>query len=150
MLTRGERMRVKSILTTGFLTSVLFFAFTSTSQAEYAESELKDLFTTKKQRIKIDAKRFGRSVAATVKPKVKKKIKSKKVKISGYMTRSDGNSVVWVNGKNTLKSTRVGNIRVKKISTRNNKVTVNVDGKAVRLKPGETWTETKGISDQVK
>ncbi len=143
-------MRVKSILTTGFLTSVLFFAFTSTSQAEYAESELKDLFTTKKQRIKIDAKRFGRSVAATVKPKVKKKIKSKKVKISGYMTRSDGNSVVWVNGKNTLKSTRVGNIRVKKISTRNNKVTVNVDGKAVRLKPGETWTETKGISDQVK
>ena len=140
MQTRGEKMRVKSILTTGFLTSGLFFAFISTSQAEYAESELKDLFTTKKQRIKIDAKRFGRPVVASVKPQVKKKIKNKKVKVSGYVTRSDGESVVWVNGRSTLKSSIVGDVRVHQSSVgKNKKVTISVDGKTTRLKPGEVW-----------
>ena len=150
MQTRGEKMRVKSILTTGFLTSVLFFAFISTSQAEYAESELKDLFTTKKQRIKIDAKRFGKPVVASVKPQVKKKIRNKKVKVSGYMKRSDGKSVVWVNGKSTLKNSRVGNINIQKTGIRDNKVTVSVNGKTIKLKPGQTWIETKGVSDPVK
>ena len=135
-------MRVKSILTTGFLTSVLFFAFISTSQAEYAESELKDLFTTKKQRIKIDAKRFGRPVVASVKPQVKKKITNKKVKVSGYVTRSNGKSVVWLNGKNTMDNSKIGDVRVHQSNIgQNKKITLSLDDKTVRLKPGETWVK---------
>lgn len=131
------------------ISGLLLLAFIPVSHAEYAESDLENLFTTKKQRAKIDAVRFGKYIAP-VKRSVKKKTKIKKVKISGYVTRSDGKSVVWVNGKNTLNSTKVGSVRVKKISERNNKVTVDVDGKSVQLKPGETWTETKGVSDPVK
>lgn len=119
---------------------MLFFSFISTSYAEYDESELKDLFTTKKQRIKIDAKRFGKPVVASVKPQVKKKIKNKKVKVSGYVTRSNGKSVVWVNGRSTLKSSTVGDVRVHQLSVgKNKKVTISVDGKTTRLKPGEVW-----------
>ncbi|MEE9337972.1 MAG: hypothetical protein V3U87_07835 [Methylococcaceae bacterium] len=143
-------MRVKVILVKVFLSSLLFFSFISTSYAEYDESELKDLFTTKKQRIKIDAKRFGRPVVASVKPQVKKKIKNKKVKVSGYVTRSNGKSVVWLNGKSTLKSSRIGDVYVQQANDKNKKVTVNVGGTRVQLKPGETWMETSGVSDPVK
>ncbi len=143
-------MRAKVILMKVFLSSLLFFSFISAPYAEYDESELKDLFTTKKQRIKIDAKRFGKPVVASVKPQVKKKIKNKKINVSGYMKRSDGKSVVWVNGKSTLKNSRVGNVSIQKTGIRNNKVTVSVDGKTIKLKPGQTWIETKGVSDPVK
>ncbi len=145
-------MQAKAILTKGFLTSVLFFSVISTPCAEYNESELKDLFTTKKQRIKIDAKRFGKPAVAAVKPKVKEKIKSKnkKVSVSGYMKRSDGKSVVWVNGESTLKNSRLGDVYVQQTNAKNKKVTINVGGKKVQLKPGETWTENKGVSGPVR
>lgn len=133
-------MRAKVLLIKVFLSSMLFFSFISTSYAEYDESELKDLFTTKKQRIKIDAKRFGKPVVASVKPQVKKKIKNKKVKVSGYMKRSDGKSVVWVNNRNTMESSKVGDVRVHQSSVgQNKKVTITVGDKTTKLKPGEVW-----------
>jgi hypothetical protein len=143
-------MRARILLVKIILTLCLSLVFISASHAEYNESDLKNLFTTKKQRAKIDAVRFGKYVAAPVKRAAKKKTKIKKVKISGYVTRSDGKSVVWLNGKNTLKNSRVGKVNVQKTGIRNNKVTVSVDGKTIQLKPGQTWTETKGVSDPVK
>ncbi len=143
-------MRARILLAKIILTVFLSLVFISASHAEYNESDLKNLFTTKKQRAKIDAVRFGKYVAAPVKRTVKKKTKIKKVKVSGYMTRSDGKSVVWVNGKNTLKSLKIGRVNVRKTNIKNNKVTINVDGKTVLLKPGETWVEAKGVSDPVK
>lgn len=145
------RMRVNIMPKTKWLlSSIVLFSFTPLSHAQYSESELGNLFTTKQQRTKIDAARFGKPVAATIKPKVKKKTSNKKVKVSGYVTKSDGSSTVWVNGRNTLKSSRVGSVRVNKVSESNNKVVINVDGKSVRLKPGQAWTETRGVSDPVK
>ncbi len=132
------------------MSGVLFLSLVPVSHAEYTESDLKNLFTTQKQRAKIDAVRFGKHVVAPAKRTVKKKIKSKKVKVSGYVMRSDGKSVVWLNGKSTLKNSRIGSVDVRKTGIRNNKVTVSVDGKTIRLKPGQTWTETKGVSDPVK
>ena len=137
--TRGEKMQVRMLLKI-LMSAVLFLSLVPVSHAEYTESDLKNLFTTKKQRAKIDAVRFGKHVVAPAKRTVKKKIKSKKVKVSGYVTRSDGKSVVWLNGKSTLKNSRVGDVRVHQSSIgKNKKVTISVDGRTTMLKPGETW-----------
>lgn len=109
------------------------FIFSSSSFAEYDVSELKNLFTDKSQRAVIDAKRSGKAGSRA-------SIKSNQVNVSGYMTRSDGEGVVWLNNKNTLKSTKIDDIHVHKKSIgKDKKVTVNVDGKTVKIKPGESW-----------
>ena len=132
-------MQVKIII------AVLFGSlFSSVIHAEYSDSDLQKLFTDKKQRSRIDAARSGTNVT-TEAPH------TNKVKVSGYLTRSDGKSVVWLNNKNTLNSSKMGGVRVHQSSIgRNNKVTITVDGKSVRLKPGETWSEGVGISDKGK
>jgi len=133
-------MQVRTLLKI-LMSGVLFLSLVPVSHAEYTESDLKNLFTTKKQREKIDAVRFGEHVAPT-KRTVKKKIKNKKVKVSGYVTRSDGKSVVWLNNKNTMDSSRIGDVRVHQSSVgKNKKITLSLDGKTVRLKPGETWVK---------
>jgi len=122
------------------MSGLLLLSFISVSQAEHAESDLKNLFTTQKQRAKIDAVRFGKHVIAPVKRTVKKKKKIIKVKVSGYVTRSDGKSVVWLNNKNTMNNSKIGDVRVHQSSIgQNNKVTISVDGKTTSLKPGEVW-----------
>ncbi len=109
--------------------------------AGYDATELNKLFTDKQQRRQIDSARSG-NYSATESPQ------TSKVEVTGYVTRSDGKSVVWVNNKNTLESSRMGDVRIHQSSIgRNKKVTVTVDGNAVRLKPGETWSEDSGISD---
>lgn len=112
--------------------------------AEYDDADLQKLFTDKKQRAQIDAARSGNYSDAGAQ-------KTNQVKVSGYVTRSNGKSVVWLNNKNTLDSTRMGNVKVRQSSIgKNKKVTVTIDGVPVRLKPGETWTEGSGISDITK
>ena len=66
------------------------------------------------------------------------------------MKRSDGKSVVWINNKNTLDSLRIDDVKVHQSSIgKNKKVTISVDNKTTRLRPGETWyKETGKIVDQ--
>ena len=118
--------------------------FSGVIGAEYSDADLQKLFTDKKQRSRIDAARSGTNVTTDAP-------QTNKVKVSGYLTRSDGKSVVWLNNKNTLNSSKMGDVRVQRSSIgRNNKVTITVDGMSVRLKPGETWLEGAGISDKGK
>jgi len=106
--------------------------------AEYAASDLKKLFTDKSQRALIDARRSGK-VGDGV------EVKSNQVKVSGYMTRSDGKSVVWVNNKNTLNNSKIDDVRIHNSSIgKDKKVTVTVEGKTARLKPGEVWIKETG------
>lgn len=109
--------------------------------ANYNVNALKKLFTDKQERARIDAIRRG-GAAANEK-------KSNKIKVNGYMTRSDGKSVVWVNNQNTLESHKIDDIRVQSSNVGKNKqVTIRVDGKTQRLKPGETWNKnTNAVSD---
>ena len=110
----------------------------NTVQAEYDESKLQKLFTDKKQRAQIDAARTG-DVSGTGSQQ------TSKVMVSGYVTRSGGKSVVWVNDKNTLESHRVGGVRVHQSSIgKNKKVTVSVDGEQKQLRPGEVWYKETG------
>ena len=129
-------MLAKSIIA-GFLCA----SFSHLLYADYEADDLQKLFTDKHQRAQIDAVRSGNH-SVTDSPQ------TNQVKVSGYLTRSDGKSVVWLNNKNTLDSSQMGDVRVHQSSVgRNKKVTVSVDGAAVRLKPGETWTEETGVSD---
>ncbi len=50
-----------------------------------------------------------------------------------------------MNDKNTLESPRIGSVKVHQFSIgTNKKVTVSVDNKTTRLRPGETWYEETG------
>lgn len=121
------------------ISAVLCVLCSPVSHAEYDASELGKLFTDKNQRTQIDAARSG--AASSSEPK-----KADKVEVNGYMKRSDGKNVVWVNGKNTLDESKFGNVKVypKKINDKNNKVPVSVDDRKVYIKPGESWSKSTG------
>ncbi len=107
--------------------------------ADYDADDLNKLFTNKKQRAQIDATRAGDYTGAGTQKQ------TKKIKISGYVTRSDGKSVVWINNKNTLNSSTVDGVRVHRSSIgKNKKVTISVDSKTTQLRPGETWHKETG------
>ncbi len=119
------------------LVTLFCLVFSAAALADYDEKDLKKLFTDKNQRAQIDAARSGKTQGAVK--------KTSKVKVSGYMTRSDGKSVVWINNKSTLESSRIGDVRVNSSSVgKDKKVTVRVDGKTRRLRPGETWYKQTG------
>ena len=129
-------MRVKKIVL-----SLLCLIYSNVLFAGYDASDLQQLFTDKKQRSQLDAARSG-NVTATAIPQ------TNQVKVSGYVTRSGGNSVVWLNNQNTLDTSKTGGVYVHQSSVgKNKKVRVTVDGKSVKLKPGETWSEDSGVSD---
>jgi len=120
------------------LQCLLLLLLSLSAQAEYDASDLDKLFTDKRQRSQIDAARSGKNISKGVR-------QTNKVNVNGYLTRSDGQSVVWVNKENTLDSHRVGGVKVHRSGIGNNKkVTISVDGKSVRLKPGETWHKETG------
>jgi hypothetical protein len=114
------------------------FVYSAVVYADYDASSLNKLFTDKSQRAQIDAARSGKNSGAEVQ-------QTTEVKVSGYVTRSDGKGVVWVNNSNTLDSTKVDDVSVQQSTIGNNKkVTVSVDGVTTRLKPGETWSKETG------
>jgi hypothetical protein len=113
--------------------------------AYYDESALGKLFTTPEQRQRIDAFRKGKSMGVT-----REQVSPTDVKVQGIVTRSDGKSTVWVNGKSTLEGSSVGgvNVNLNSINDKSDKVTVGINKKTVRLKPGQVWSEDSGkISD---
>jgi len=127
-----------------FICGLCIVLYGSSVQADYDVSRLKKLFTDKTQRAQIDAARSGVASGAEAR-------QTRKIKVSGYVTRSDGKSVVWVNNQNTLQSSSLGDLKVQQSSIgKNKKVTISVDGKTARLKPGETWYKETGriVDDQ--
>jgi hypothetical protein len=126
-----EEMRVNII----FVGLIIIFS-SGVSSAQYYADDLNRLFTDKNQRARIDAARSGGTGTSST---------TSKVRIDGYVTRSDGKSVVWVNGQNTLDNTRIGNIRVQQPSMyKDKKVGVSIDGESRHLRPGETWDKSTG------
>ena len=120
------------------ITSLLCLMYSSVSLAGYDASDLQQLFTDKKQRSQIDAARSGNVTAAELP-------QTSQVKMSGYMTRSNGKSVVWLNNTNTLQSSKMGDVRVQGATVgKNKKVTLTVGGNHKRLKPGEVWHKDTG------
>ncbi len=122
------------------ITGLLCMICSNVLHADYDAADLQKLFTDKKQRARIDAKRSGSYTESDIQAPT-----SKKIKVSGYVTRSDGKSVVWINNKNTLDSLRIDDVKVHQSSIgKNKKVTISVDNKTTRLRPGETWYKETG------
>ena len=120
------------------LISAVCFICSGTVYADYDEADLKKLFTDKSQRIRIDAARSGNYTGSEPE-------KTSEINLSGYVKRGDGRSVVWVNNKSTLDNSKMGDVKVHQSSIgKNKKVTISVDGKTARLKPGETWIKETG------
>lgn len=121
------------------ITGLILIFCSGTLYADYDAESLDTLFTDKSQRARIDATRSGNHKGTGLPQK------TSKIRVSGYMTRSDGKSVVWVNNKNTLESSKIGDVLVHKSSVgKNKKVTISAKDKTTRLRPGETWYEETG------
>ncbi len=134
---RVNKMHIRSTISVA-----LCFVFSCVACTVYAtnydSADLNTLFTDKNQRANIDAARSGKKATTGIK-------KIRKVEVSGYVTRSDGKSVVWVNDKNTLESSTIDGARVHQSSIgKNKKVTVTLDGKTKSLRPGEKWYKDTG------
>ncbi len=121
------------------ITGLFCMIFSNILYADYDAANLQKLFTDKQQRARIDATRSGNYTEADPKKQMSK------IKVSGYVTRSDGKNVVWVNDKNTLESSIIGDVKIQQSNIgKNKKVGVTLDGIHVHLKPGETWYKETG------
>ena len=133
-VTQVNVMQIKLIIT-----GLFCMICSNVLHADYDDANLQKLFTDKQQRARIDAARSGKRTRSDAQKQ------TSKIKVSGYVTRSNGKSVVWINNKNTLESPRLGNVKVHQSSIgKNKKVTVSVGNKTTRLRPGETWYKETG------
>ena len=123
-----------------FLTGLLLTS-SGVMAKEYSEQSLRTLFTSQQERQEIDSQRQGNNASGS------SVVAPSNVQVNGVVKRSDGKSVVWVNGKSTIDGESIDGIKVYSNSiTSKNKIPVMVDGKRVYLKPGETWSEETGVS----
>jgi hypothetical protein len=114
--------------------------------SEHAVSEdgvegLGRLFVDVEQREKLEAVRRG-----TYEMEVERESRVSNVRVDGVMMRSDGENVVWVNGKSTLDGEPVKGVKVNPENTDSEtyKVQVQIDDKRVKIKPGQNWSEGTG------
>ncbi len=119
-----------------FMLPTLLF-FTTAAYAQFDIHKLERLFTNAKQRQQINNQRHGDGRGHA---HISQKRKWHKVTLNGYMQRSDGENVVWVNGVSTLNQTTIAGVKVEPGSINGkDQVTVRINGKAVKLRPGESW-----------
>lgn len=119
---------------THILLSGLLFVIQSAPVNAYQESDLGNLFFTVQERKRIDDQRSGK-VVEKVRPQV-----VHRVSVKGFVKRSDGKNVVWTNNGSTLSKKPIHNVTVHERSiNKKNQVGLTIDGKWVRLKPGESW-----------
>ena len=128
--------RIKNILIVA-----LFFSLPVLAQ-DYSEQSLRTLFTSQQQRKDIESDKRGSNLSGNQELPV-----PSSVQVNGIVKRSNGKSVVWVNGKNTMDNATVDGVKVYSNSINaQNKVPVAIDGRRVYVKPGETWSEETGVS----
>lgn len=105
------------------------------------------LFTTDKERQRIDRYRssaFTQSAQTSDIESSKKSPAPSKIVLQGFVKRSNGKNVVWVNDENTLNNRlKQQGIRVNTQTIHDNRVNLLVAGKRVTLKPGQTLQESR-------
>ncbi len=111
----------------------------------YAEEGLQRLFTTREQRQKLDSLRFIPNLhtneidsSPTSLPKLPTKIK-----FNGLIKRSDGKSIVWVNGRKHL--FRQGFVvHLDKLDALQLPITLSHPNQLINIKPGQVINTNKG------
>ena len=119
--------------------SVLLAAFPALSQDQL--KELGRLFTDPSQREKLEAVRHGAYVEDA-----DQKGSVSSVTVNGIMMRDDGENVIWINGRSSLDGNPVSGINVYPESVDGDtfRLPLRVDGKPVRIKPGQSWNDAAG------
>jgi hypothetical protein len=127
-----------------FLSAIVLVLFSSSAVSEGRIHELGRLFTDVAQREKLNAIRQG-----AYDGEAEQQSTVSAVTVNGIMMRSNGENVVWVNGSSTLKGSPAKGVNIypRSADRHNYNVPVSVDGKHVRIKPGQSWTEG---SDQIR
>ena len=123
---------------------VILLALLLISEHAISEDEVEELgrlFVDVEQREKLEAVRRG-----TYEKEVEQESRVSNVRINGVMMRSDGENVVWINGESTLEGEPVKGVKVNPddADSETYDVQVQIDGKRVKLKPGQNWSEGTG------
>jgi hypothetical protein len=123
---------------------VILLALLMISEHAISEDEVEELgrlFVDVEQREKLEAVRRG-----TYEKEVEQESRVSNVRINGVMMRSDGENVVWINGESTLEGEPVKGVKVNPddADSETYDVQVQIDGKRVKLKPGQNWSEGTG------
>ena len=123
---------------------VILLALLLISEYAISEDEVEELgrlFVDVEQREKLEAVRRG-----TYEKEVEQETRVSNVRINGVMMRSDGENVVWINGENTLDGEPVKGVKVnpETADSETYNIQVLIDGKRVKLKPGQNWSEGTG------
>ena len=123
---------------------VILLALLLISEHAISEDEVEELgrlFVDVEQREKLEAVRRG-----TYEREVEQESRVSNVRINGVMMRSDGENVVWINGENTLDGEPVKGVKVNPDSADSEtyNVQLQIDGKSIKLKPGQNWSEGTG------
>lgn len=111
-------------------------------------SELKSFFTSPQQRAELDRLRTsgvfsGQETSQTSQVMAHKPLE---VKLNGVVYSETGMPVIWVNNKSTLKSESIDEsirVRASAVKSQTGKVPVKVNEKWLKLKPGQTWRESR-------
>ncbi len=112
---------------------------TASADALFRESDLGTLFTTVKQRHQIDRLRKGKAADAPV----GERVSPSHIQVNGIVKSSKGGSVVWVNGRSVRGAVTRDGVKVLRSRSSEKSVVMLVDGKLVRVKPGESWSENQ-------
>jgi len=123
---------------------VILLALLLVSEHAISEDDIEELgrlFVDVEQREKLEAVRRG-----TYEKEVEQESRVSNIRINGVMMRSDGENVVWINGENTLDGEPVKGVKVNPDTADSDtyNVQVQIDGKRVKLKPGQNWSEGTG------
>lgn len=124
------------------VTMLLSFAI-PVSAAASGYGDLGRLFTSVQQREDLDQQRRNDLVRDFKEPtkttKKAKKAEPSKVLVNGIVQRSDGDKVVWINGKKLDGKKGPDNLRIYRGPDRDNKLVIGVPGKrAASVAPGQT------------
>ncbi len=103
----------------------------------FRESDLGTLFTTVKQRHQIDRLRKGKAADTPA----SEHASPSHIKVNGIVKSSKGGSVVWVNGR--VNRGASDGVKVLRSRSSEKSVVMLVDGKLVRVKPGESWSDNQ-------
>jgi len=123
---------------------VMLLALLLVSEHAISEDEIEELgrlFVDVEQREKLEAMRRG-----TYEKEVEQESRVSNVRINGVMMRSGGENVVWINGENTLDGEPVKGVKVNPdtADSETYNVQLQIDGKSIKLKPGQNWSEGTG------
>ena len=119
----------------------LLMPLSTASAVDYSEVMLGKVFTTPTERQSIDNSKRDDVPQESV-----RRVAPTNVKINGVVIRSNGSNTAWVNGKQSSGNRTTGGVKVltRSLSNKDYKIPVLVDGKSVKIKPGQSWSEETG------